>query len=239
MNLKIDWASHEAAKHACINWHYSKCMPAGKLVKYGVWFDGVFQGVIIFSRGATPNLGSPYGMRFTEVAELTRIALRGGHPFPVSRALGVAIKLLKQYCLGLRMLVSYADMDQGHNGGIYQATNWFYAGPCNAGVRSAFIINGKKTHPRSIGAMGGIQSLGWIRKNLDHNASEFITKGKHKYLWFYDKELERKFEHLRFPYIKRAVSKDNVAASDQEVGGGAIPTTALQNDAGTPQSGAA
>jgi hypothetical protein len=28
--LKIDWASHEAAKYACENWHYSKCLPAGK-----------------------------------------------------------------------------------------------------------------------------------------------------------------------------------------------------------------
>ena len=42
--LKIDWASHEAAKFACVNWHYSKCLPIGKLVKVGVWEDSKYIG---------------------------------------------------------------------------------------------------------------------------------------------------------------------------------------------------
>ena len=29
-NLKIDWATHEAAKYACTNWHYSKSVPINK-----------------------------------------------------------------------------------------------------------------------------------------------------------------------------------------------------------------
>ena len=28
--LKIDWATHEAAKYACLHWHYSKTIPTGK-----------------------------------------------------------------------------------------------------------------------------------------------------------------------------------------------------------------
>jgi hypothetical protein len=31
--LKLDWCSHEAAKYACENWHYSKCVPNQKTVK--------------------------------------------------------------------------------------------------------------------------------------------------------------------------------------------------------------
>ena len=49
--LKVDWATHEAAKHSCVNWHYSKCLPAGKLVKIGAWENSKFIGVVIFSRG--------------------------------------------------------------------------------------------------------------------------------------------------------------------------------------------
>jgi hypothetical protein len=28
---------------------------------------------------------------------------------------------------GIRLLVSYADLNQGHEGKIYQASNWYYA----------------------------------------------------------------------------------------------------------------
>jgi len=34
--LKIDWATSDAAKFACLNWHYAKAVPVGKLVKVGV-----------------------------------------------------------------------------------------------------------------------------------------------------------------------------------------------------------
>jgi len=56
INLHIDWASHVSAKFACLNWHYSKCLPVGKLVKVGVWEDKKFIGCIIFSRGANYNM---------------------------------------------------------------------------------------------------------------------------------------------------------------------------------------
>jgi len=201
--LRVDWASHEAAKYACEHWHYSGCLPAGKIVKVGVWEDGKFIGVILFSRGATPHIASPYQLTQYEVCELTRIALCG-HKTPVSRVLSIALKFLKRFSPGVRLVVSYADKDQNHHGGIYQATNWVYTGLQNADSRGAFIVKGKKVHPRSIGAMGGVQSLDWIRKNLDPNAKEYITQGKHKYLMPLDDEIRAKIQPLAQPYPKRA-----------------------------------
>ena len=98
------------------------------------------------------------------------------------------------------MIVSYADADQNHNGGIYKATNWTYTGLQNAHTRGAFVINGKKTHPRTIGAMGGVQSLQWVRKHLDPQATEWITKGKHKYVMPLDSEMRTLALALRQPY---------------------------------------
>jgi hypothetical protein len=37
VDLKVDFCSHEAAKYACEHWHYSRCVPASKLIKIGVW----------------------------------------------------------------------------------------------------------------------------------------------------------------------------------------------------------
>ena len=227
INLRLDWATHEAAKYACENWHYSKSLPSGKMVKIGVWEDGNFVGVVLFSQGATPHIASPYKMNLFDVCELTRVALTK-HKSEVSKILSNAIKLLKKTCPKLKLIVSYADIDQNHAGGIYKANNWIYEGIKNQNTRSAFIIKGKKVHPRTIGSSGGVQSLTWIRKNLDPKAKEFISLGKHKYLFPLDEQTKTKIIHLHKPYPKCVLSADSGTLGSQPRGGGATPTNTLQ-----------
>ncbi len=90
MTLRLDWVARPAAEYACRHWHYSRSVPAGRLNILGVWEAGQFKGVVIFSKGATPKIGSPYGLTQTEVCELTRVALRD-HDAPVSRIIAVAL----------------------------------------------------------------------------------------------------------------------------------------------------
>ena len=202
VELKMDWASHDAAKYACEKWHYSGCIPKSKLVKVGAWENGKFIGVVIFGMGATPNLCRPYKLNMDQACELVRIALTT-HKTPVSKIMGIAIKFLKKSNPRLKLIVSYADKDQGHTGAIYQATNWIYQGLVNAGSRGAFVVNGKKMHPRTVGSKGGVQSIDWVKKNLDPNAYEHFTSGKHKYLMPLDAEMRAKILHLSKPYPKR------------------------------------
>jgi hypothetical protein len=115
--LKIDWATHQAAKYAVENWHYSESMPAGKLVKVGAWENGKFIGVVLFGRGANNNIGKPYGLSQTAACELVRIALTK-HITPVSKIAAIAMRFLKANSPGLRLIISYADPLQGHHWGI-------------------------------------------------------------------------------------------------------------------------
>lgn len=219
--LKIDWATHEAAKYACENWHYSKCIPAGKLVKVGAWENGKFIGVVLFGRGATPHLGRPYNLGQNECVELVRIALTA-HISPVSKIAAIAIKFLKNSNPNLRMIVSFADRSQGHHGGIYQAGNWIYNG---CGSESRFwMINGKITHPRSVIERGGSNSLAGA-KNIDPNASAIIVPGKHRYLMPLDDEMRQRILPLSKPYPKRAKDQASEVHSDL---GGETPTRTLQ-----------
>lgn len=144
--LRIDWATHDATVFACRNWHYSKSVPAGSTIKIGAWENGKYIGVVIFSRGATPEIGSPYGLKQTEICELTRVALTK-HITPVSRIMALAFKFLKRQAPGLRMVVSFADAAQGHHGGIYQATNWTY---CGGAETHAYNVNGRNVHPKTL-----------------------------------------------------------------------------------------
>ncbi len=198
-DLVVDWATHAAAKYACENWHYSGCLPMGKLVKVGSWEDGKFIGVVIFGRGATPNLGKPYGLDQTECVELVRIALRD-HATPVSKIAAIAIRMLKKSNPSVRLIVSFADRSQGHHGGIYQAGNCVYNG--EGQPATFYMIKGKLTHPRSIGAKGLPQNIKGARQ-LDRNAEAIEVPGKHRYLMPMDKQMRKRVQSMSKPYPKR------------------------------------
>jgi len=172
--------------------------------------------VILFGRGATPNLPKPYGLTQYECCELVRVALTD-HAAPVSQMVAIALKKLKQHSPGLRLVVSFADPDEGHKGGIYQAGNWVFAG-YSPGAKF-FRIHGKKTHPRSVGAMGGIQSIDWVQSNLDPNAQVILTAPKLRYLYPLDKPMRRKISKYALPYSNAVegleASRGNSVAEEQ------------------------
>ena len=227
VHLKIDWATHEAAKYACENWHYSKCTPSTlqKLFKIGIWENNSFIGVIIFGHGANPQIGSPYGLSIYQVCELTRVAIKTGHFFEVSKYISIAIKFfLKKSFPNMKLIVSYADEGQCHHGGIYQAGNWIYVGK-SKGVSQLFY-KGKPWHAKALRT--SFPNL----KHSDPNVKKLPPSDKHKYLMPLDDEMRKKVKSLARPYPKRASSKDIVAVCDQQTEGGENPTDALQYRAG-------
>ena len=228
MSLQLDWCSFQAAEVACKKWHYSHSIPTGKIVKIGVWEDGKFIGVVLFSRGATPMIGSPYGLKQTEVCELTRVALTE-HKTPVSRIIAIAIRMLKKFAPGLRLIVSYADLDQGHSGGIYKAGNWIYEGVNNAGGRGGIIVHGKRYHPKTVHSMYGTggQPIAWLRENIDPNAHAVVTRGKHKFSMPLDDEMRAALKPKSKPYMRGKQS--DVAVGFQPTEGGSTPTTTHQS----------
>jgi hypothetical protein len=231
--LKIDWASHEAAKFCCENWHYSKVLPVGKLVKVGAWENNKFIGVVLFGRGANHNMSKPYGLGQDECVELVRVALNK-HTTPVSKIMMLAIKFLKKSNAGIKLIVSYADLDAGHHGGIYQATNWIYEGIFNAGNRQGFLIKGRVRHNKSVHSMGVKQNIDSVRRQIDPNAQEVFTKGKHKYLMPLNDEMSAKIAPLAKPYPKRVKKQDSEHPSEL---GGAVPTDTLHHSQQGGQDG--
>ncbi len=210
--LKIDWATHEAAKFAVINWHYSKSLPYGKSVKVGAWEDDKFIGVVIFAYGANNNIGTPYGLDQVECCELVRVALNK-HNSPVSKIIAIAMRFLQKSSPGLRLVVSYADTAQGHHGGIYQATNWLYEGTIKQS--STAELKGKIAHKRTFDNAG-------IKGYVLHKAVV-----KHKYLMPLDQAMREQIAPLAKPYPKRTTRTKEQDAGHPPALGGATPTRAL------------
>lgn len=216
-NLKLDWCSHTAAKFAVENWHYSQCMPAGKTVKIGAWESGKFIGVVIFSRGANSSLGNPYGLTQMETCELTRVALTN-HETTVTRIVSIAIAMLRKQSPGMRLIISFADPEQGHKGGIYQGGNWVFCGRSNAA--DEYLVNGKRMHGRSMRSLYGT-----------HVGKSFIQQikgsSKYRYLMPLDAEMRERIKPLAKPYPKRVASIDADAVAFHAAEGGSIPTATL------------
>ncbi len=195
-DLRIDWATHAAAKYACENWHYSKSLPVGKTVKVGAWERGRFVGVVIFAYGANNNIGKPFGLAQPQCCELVRVAL-SNHDTPVSRIVSLALRKLASANPGLRLVVSYADTAQGHHGGIYQAGNWIFCGTSEGATQ--YMLNGRVVHSMQIQTFiraGKLKSRAGLQK---------VTAGdKHKYLMPLDAEMRAQIAPLAKPYPKRA-----------------------------------
>jgi hypothetical protein len=213
--LRLSWCNYAAAKFAVENWHYSKRMPASKLAKIGVWEDGQFIGVIIFGVGANSNAMKPYGLKAHEGCELVRVALRE-HKAPVSKMMAIAVRMIRKKYKRLRLIVSYADPGEGHHGGIYQATNWIYAGQ-GKGDRYP-VLDGRVMHPRTLS-----KRIEYGHK-IDRKKVFHIKKvGKHRYLLPLDEEIKKQIQGLARPYPKRGRSIDGDAPTHPVGEGGSTP----------------
>lgn len=149
MSLLIKRCSYKAAKFAVINWHYSKTMPNGKLVKFGVWENDKFIGVVLYGKGANNMMPKHYNLKHTELCELVRVALTK-HKTETTRIIAITLKLLKKENPGLKLVFSYADKtNQGHEGIIYKAGNWQSEGLTISKGDHLYLDN-KIVHGRSI-----------------------------------------------------------------------------------------
>ena len=169
-------------------------------MKFGVWEEGKFIGVVIFSRGASPWLGKALELDQTEICELTRIAMTK-HKTPVSQVVAICLKKFKETNSKMRAVVSFADPKEGHKGGIYQAGNWIYTG--QSGEVTEYFVDGRWRHKKGV----------WNRlvkekkqgKNLPVvEGGEPIPwrdmPGKFRYIYPLDKAMRRKVTKLALDF---------------------------------------
>ena len=196
--MRLEKASHKAIKYACLNFHYAKSVP-----NVGLGF-AVFNnknewcGVVCYGLGATNNISSPYNLAQGQVIELVRMALNGKQE-STTKVLSISLRLIKQYAPNVKIIVSYADSEQGHFGTIYQATNWIYTG---FSTDTNLIVNGIREHRRTLGSRFGTCSSEKIRA-LGYKVEVLKTKPKWKYIYPIDKKLKPLCKLLSKPYPKK------------------------------------
>ena len=112
------------AKHVIENNHYTRRFPSGWSRSYECL--GVF---VVFSIPANKNLEGFIFNRKIGLRELARLWAEDGHgPNALTQALAAILKEFRKDVPECGGLVSFADPNQDHHGGIYQAASWTFTG---------------------------------------------------------------------------------------------------------------
>lgn len=127
---KIDRVSRGAVTPFILERHYAKRWPAASW-SYGLFKDGNLEGVVLFGRPSmkTVRTGVAGPENEREVWELQRLVLRSNHPSDATRLISGSIDFLIRD-LGTEgvVILSFADPEAGHHGGVYQAASFLYLG---------------------------------------------------------------------------------------------------------------
>lgn len=112
-----------AAKKTIIDHHYTHSIPSGKShwLKCG-------DAIVVWSIPANKNIAK-FVLGWNGLAfELSRLWAPDGHDHNLlTQAISAAVKWIDTY-ESPDVLVSYADPNVGHKGGVYRAASWIYHG---------------------------------------------------------------------------------------------------------------
>ena len=184
----------EYARDWCLKRHYARRVPQ-ILQAYGLYNtqSGMLVGCCTF--GLPPNYNEVEAWKPFELWELNRLIVQEGLPrnttsFFVSQCL----KRIEKP----KVIISYADLEWGHYGYIYQATNWVFTGISGKGQNVYITKNGREVHQRHVSPE---------RRERMFEKGVFVgvkkTKGKARYYYFCaDKKTKQQMlQMLRFPIL--------------------------------------
>lgn len=223
--MRLELANTKAIRFACLNFHYAKRLPAQPMVGWSVFNDaGEWCGCIVFNNGIM-GIEKPFRLAHGQVSELIRVALNGKQQ-ETSRCVSLALKMFKNHCPLVKIVVSYADSDYSHIGTIYQATNFFYLGSVKTSDQYICPKTGKSLHSRGHSASGVKKQFGAYKKVPKTETLIRIKKGtKHKYAIGLTKPERERLSKIGKPYPKKCVQSIDGDAPDNQLGeGGSIPT---------------
>ena len=152
--------------------------------------------------------------------ELTRLFVHDGYGKNIeSYVISQSFKWLKKNASNIKVLISYADPEQNHAGGIYQATNWLYQGCGDIQLAPTFSLRLEKDsewiHSRTVYSVYGSSNVKHLKKQIGHSFWLKKEAEKHRYLYFLGNKKENKLfmntlKHPLLPYPKGTSNKAEV-----------------------------
>lgn len=174
-NYTIRQIDYRTAMDVIVREHYLH-RKAPCSVAFGLFLGEELKGVVCYGTpSSAPLRGGIAGIEHaSNVVELTRLWVcdsvpRNGESFLIGRTVGKA---------GKEIVVSFAEIQQGHLGIVYQATNWIYTGL--SAKRTNWTIEGMDKHCQTLADK---YTAAEIRKKYGDRFSLKERPRKHRYVF--------------------------------------------------------
>ena len=131
------------------------------------------------------------------ILELKRLFIHDGYGKNIeSYVISSSFKWLKQYASDIKVLISYADPEQSHDGAIYQATNWIYQGCGDFQLAPTYSLRLKEgddwMHSRNVYSKFGSAAPEKLKKSIGHDFWLKKEASKHRYIYFLGNKKENR-----------------------------------------------
>jgi hypothetical protein len=130
-DLRVQPIASTAARRLTVQWHYSRKFVRNSQLHLGVFLGGRCEGVMSFGPSLDKRklVGLVEGTPWNGFLELNRLAFSDALPRnSESRALAVAMRLLRRHAPHVQWVVSFADATQSGDGTIYRASGFVLTG---------------------------------------------------------------------------------------------------------------
>lgn len=191
-NAVVKQITFNEAKKIIEHYEWLGCMASISQYCYGIFFDGVLGGTVIYGSEYSENLGTWDKYDYTgKIILLNRGACVHWTP------IGAASKLIRQSMKLLpskyKVITCTVDSNAGEIGTIYQACNFHYVGVMRKTKhRDCFIINGRKYSARTIRGRYGHQRLEDLKK-IEPTIEKVKEVSKARYFAFRGGTREKKY----------------------------------------------
>ena len=181
-----------------LNKHYAKRIPSISYA-FGLYKDGSLVGVCTYGRPVAHKLiqNALSGMHQNDFLELNRLCVNDSLGKNVlSYFVSSTIKIIPRP----KVLVSYADTSQNHNGYIYQATNWIYTG-LSAQFKDYMVKGYEHMHGASVldmvgrsdGNKGHLNKVELLKAKFGEDNVYLVDRPrKHRYFYFIGTKKQKK-----------------------------------------------
>ena len=191
---KIKQIDSKECYYFLLNIHYAKRIPSISYA-YGLFEDNELVGVVCYGTPASSTLcrgicGDDWQKY---VLELNRLVLKNNKSNEASRLVAASLKLLPNP----RIIVSFADTAQNHQGIVYQATNFIYTG-LSAKFRDPKVRGLEHQHHATYGH--GLTNQQIIDKYGLDNVYFVERSRKHRYITFVGNKAQKKAMRTALKY---------------------------------------
>ena len=206
-DFTIEAVSRKVIQSFVHKWHYSHDTNGVQQTQCFALFDDMKMiGAMIYALPSMKSTAAKYNPDNPDRCwELRRLCCIDDTPTNTeSYFISQTLKWLRQNT-DVEVVISYADLEQGHEGIIYKASNFHYLGQSDGG--SILMVDGKKYHARSMNQKekpyGRELKRRWNNKeghsfwdSKEEDMYYVDTKPKNIYVYYLSKKAKKKYLYV-------------------------------------------